>query len=188
MGSFYTNLTVRGPAPDAVAAELKGRSALVSPSMNGSVVVFDEESEKQDPKILAKLASRLSTKFSCPVLAVLNHDDDVFWYQLYNAGKLLDEYDSFPGFSDGDDTNTNPRGGNAKALCEAFGSINHEQVERVLRKSSLDEDGYTFAVERHDELAQALDLPSYGVGAGFNYIEEGELPDGLDESDLLRVS
>jgi hypothetical protein len=188
MGSFYTNLTVRGPAPEAVAAELKGRSALVSPPMNGSVVVFDEESEKQNPKVLSKLASRLSSRFSCPVLAVLNHDDDVLWFQLHHAGKLLDEYDSYPGFSDGDNSNTQPRGGNARALCDAFGSSNYAEVERVLRKTSLDDDGYTFAVERHDELARALNLPSFGVGAGFNYIEEGELPDGLDLTDLLRVT
>lgn len=188
MGSFYTNLTIRGPGQEAVASELKGRSAFVSPPMNGSVVVFDEECDEQDPKVLAKLASRLSSRFSCPVLAVLNHDDDVLWFRLYKSGDLLDEYDSYPGFSEGDDTATQPRGGDARALCDAFGSSNYAEVERVLRTTSLDEDGYTFAVERHDELAQALELPSYGVGTGFNYIVEDELPEGLELDDLLRVT
>ena len=151
-------------------------------------MVFDEESEGQDPKVLSKLASRLSSRFSCPVLAVLNHDDDVLWFQLYHAGKLLDEYDSYPGFSDGNDSHIQPRGGDAKALCDAFGSSNYDDVERVLRQTSMGDDGYTFAVERHDELAQALNLPPFGVGTGFNYIEEDELPEGLDPADLLRVT
>ena len=49
---------------------------------------------------MAELGTRLSLEFGCPVLAVLNHDDDILWYQLFENGKLADEYDSTPGYFD----------------------------------------------------------------------------------------
>lgn len=187
MGNFYTNYTLRGPSPQAVAAALAGRSAFVTPAQNGCVVVFDEESDEQDTEIITELASRLSRELRCPVLAVLNHDDDIFWYQLYLSGELADEYDSSPGYFDPEAEPSAPAGGDAQKLCSAFGASSVAEVESVLRKSSFDEDGYTFAFERHADLARALSLPAFGVGAGFRYVSEGELPEGLDEDRLLRV-
>jgi hypothetical protein len=77
---------------------LAGHSAIVAKGENGYVTVFDEESDKQDDKIIAQFASRISGEFSCPVLAVLNHDDDIFWYQLYVNGELTDSYNSTPNY------------------------------------------------------------------------------------------
>lgn len=121
------------------------------------------------------------------MLAVLNHDDDIFWYQLYLSGELADEYDSSPTYFDPAAGPSAPAGGDAQKLCGAFGTSAVAEVESVLRKSSFDEDGYTFAVERHADLARALGIPSFGVGAGFGYVSEGELPEGLDENTLIRV-
>jgi hypothetical protein len=90
MGNFYTNYTLRGPSQQAVAAALAGRAAFVTPAHNGSVVVFDEKSESQDLGAIAEFAARLSREFDCPVLALLNHDDDILWYQLYLSGELTD--------------------------------------------------------------------------------------------------
>ena len=187
MGNFYTNYTLRGPDQQAVAAALAGRSALVAPVNNGCVTVFDEQSDEQDQEAIAELASGLSRRFRCPVLAVLNHDDDIFCYQLYLSGELTDEYDSCPDYFDPDAEPSGPVGGDAEKLCSAFGSNLVAEVEHVLRKSGLDEDGYTFEVERHEELARLLGLPVFGVGAGYNYVSQGELPDGLDEDDLISV-
>ncbi len=78
MGNFYVNYTLFGPSQTAVAAMLAGRSAIVTSAQNGSVVVFDEESDEQSLSVLAKLAGRLSNELQCPVLTVLNHDDDIF--------------------------------------------------------------------------------------------------------------
>src|ERR1017187_6166492 len=93
MGNFYTNYTLRGPSQQSVAAALAGRSAIVTPAQDGCVVVFDEESDEQNQEIIAELASRLSGELRCSLLAVLNHDDDILWYQLYLSGELVDEYD-----------------------------------------------------------------------------------------------
>ena len=186
MGSFYTNFTLRGPNQLAVVAALAGRSALVTPEQNGCVVVFDEESEEQDTEIIASLASRLSHELDCPVLAVFNHDDDIFWYQLYVSGELTDEYDSSPGYFDPAAEVSPPAGGDAQKLCNAFGASAVADVESVLRKVPLDDEFY-FADDRHRDLARLLGVPLFVVGAGFRYVSQGELPEGLDEDSLLRV-
>jgi hypothetical protein len=188
MGNFYTNYTLRGPSQQAVAASLAGRAAFVTPAQNGCVVVFDEGSEAQNLEAIADLAARLSRELGCPVLAVLNHDDDILWYQLYLSGELADEYDSSPGYFDSSGEPADPAGGDARKLCNAFGAGNVGEVERVLRKSALDEDRYVFAVERHADLARALGISLFGVGTGYHYVIEGELPEGLDEHDLVRVT
>ena len=134
MGNFYTNFTLRGPSQQAVAKALAGRSAIVTPAQDGSVVVFDEQSDEQDQAVIAELAARLSREFGCPLLAVLNHDDDIFWYQLYLSGELADEYDSSPGYFDASAGPSAPAGGDAHRLCAAFGASNVPEVESVLRK------------------------------------------------------
>jgi uncharacterized protein (DUF433 family) len=187
MGNFYTNYTLRGPSQQAVAAALGGRSAVVTPTQDGCVVVFDEQSDEQDSAVITELASRLSRELRCPVLAVLNHDDDIFWYQLYLSGELADEYDSSPGYFDPSAAPSAPTGGDAHKLCSAFGAATFAEVESILRKSSFDEGGYTFAVERHTDLARALGIPSFGVGAGFRNVSGGELPEGLNEDGIVRV-
>ena len=188
MGNFYTNYTLRGPGQQAAAAALAGRSALVTRAQDGCVVVFDEQSDERDTAVISELASHLSRELRCPVLAVLNHDDDILWYQLYLSGELADEYDSSPGYFDASEEEPSaPAVGDVQKLCTAFGASAVAEVESVLRKSSYDADGYTFAVERHADLARALGIPSFGVGAGYRYVSEGELPDGVAEEDLMRT-
>lgn len=184
MGNFYTSYTVRGPSQASVAAFLAGRSAIVTPVEASCVVVFDEESEEQNQEVIAELASRLSREFGCPVLAVVNHDDDILWYQLHLNGERADEYDSSPGYFDGDVTA--PSGGDAQQLCQAFEVDAVAEVGRVLSKAALDEDGYVFAIERHADLVGALGIPSFAT-AGFSQIVAGEVPEDLEERELVRI-
>jgi hypothetical protein len=186
MGNFYVNYTLRGPSQIQVADALSGHSAIVTSSHLGCVVAFEEASEKQDEKIITDLAAQLSLDLRCPVLAVLNHDDDILCYWLYISGELKDKYDSSPGYFDSSADLSCPIGGNAKELCNAFGNDNAADIEAILRKPE-DENGYIFAVDRHADLAKALGIPIYGVGFGYSYIEQGELPEHLSESDLIIV-
>jgi hypothetical protein len=189
MGNFYTSYTLRGPDQESVAGAVAGRAALVTPAQDKCVVVFDEESEDQNDEIVAELASRLSGQFHCPLLAALNHDDSVLWYQLYLSGELVDEYHSAPGYFETEDEEASmagPEGGDAAKLCHAFGSAAIRQVEKILRAPSAEESGYVFAVERHMDLMSELGIPGFGA-SGFNQIKEGELPDGLTEGDLVNT-
>jgi hypothetical protein len=188
MGNFYTNYVLRGPSQQSVADELTGRRSTVTPAQNGCVVVFDAQSDEQDMKQIAELAARLSRRFSCPVLALLNHDDDVFWYQLYENGEKSDEYDSSPGYFDPSAEPSAPNGGNAQKLCSAFGATDATGVERILRQSSYDENSYTFAVQRHADLFRSLGLPEFGVGISYASLERGEYPEGLTSENLMRAA
>ncbi|HYV27953.1 MAG TPA: hypothetical protein VFA77_10500 [Candidatus Eisenbacteria bacterium] len=176
---------MRGPGQREVAMFLSGRTALVSPQQDGCVVVFDKESEEQDQHVIADLGSRLSRRFNCPVLAMVNHDDDILWYQLFLDGKLADEYDSTPGFFDRETEPAAPEGGDAAKLCVAFESGNSGEVEEILRRPSFGENAYTFALERHADLVRVLGISTFGVGAGYHYLCDGQLPEGLDASDLV---
>jgi hypothetical protein len=186
MGSFYVNYTVRHSKPQTVAKALKGRTALVTPAQNGCVVVYDEESDQQDWSVITDLGSQLSGELKCPVLAVLNHDDDLLRYGLFVNGDMVDEYDSAPEDFDGSEEDAEPLGGDARELCTAFGSDAAERVEEILRKGPEDEDHYVFATVRHHDLVNALGLPEFSVGAGYEHISEGNLPEGLDEEGLIN--
>lgn len=188
MGNFYVNYTAHGVTQGEVAKALAERPCIVTRSANDTVVVFDEESDSQDQEVISSLATELSLKLRCPLLAVLNHDDDIFWYQLYRDGKLEDEYDSSPGYFDESAEPSAPVGGDAAKLCAAFGSTKIEEVERVLRKSSFDDDGYVFAFERHGDLVNALGISTFGVGTAYASFEYDELPEGLSAEDVVRTA
>jgi hypothetical protein len=186
MGNFYANYTPRGPSQRDVAKALARRKAVVAPAQKGCVVAFDEQSDEQDQKVIAALASRLSGKLRCPVLAVLNHDDDILWYRLYENGKLTDEYDSSPGYFDPEAEPSAPAGGDAQRLCAALGVSNAATVESVLRKSSYGEEGYAFASGRHADLVRALGLPECAVGTAYASFDSDECPEELSPEDVVR--
>ena len=186
MGNFYTNYTLRTTNQKAAAMALFGHNAAVTPDRNGCVVVFDEESDKQDEKCITELAAKLSREFHCPVLAVLNHDDDILWYHLYEDGQLTDEYNSSPNYFEASEEPSAPTGGNAQRLCAAFGAADVAAVERVLRKSAFEEGGYVFAFQRHGDLVRLLGIPEFAVGTSYASFDSDEYPEGLSSDDLLR--
>lgn len=168
---FYTSLTLHGPNQEQVLACLHDRNALVSATQNTNTTVLDEVCEDQNPEDLAQLAARLSTQFACPVLSVLNHDDDTLYWTLHEDGLKTDEYNSNPdAFSDSGDMGP-PHGGDAVRLCRAFGSGQKDAVEQVLRETE-----FMMASERHARLARALGLPDYAVAAGFHIASDEDSP------------
>lgn len=183
MGNFYTNITVYGADRNKVLATLKGRRTAVSPAVRDFIVIWDEESESQDLRVLGALTQRLSYELCCPAWAVVNHDDDVLMYLLFSAGEKLDEYNSCPGYFEG--PGSKPHGGNAALLTTTFGAESATaSVELILRK----EEGYAFAVERHRALIEALGMPSVGLGMGYRYLTRGECPPGLENIDQVTFS
>jgi hypothetical protein len=185
MGNFYTNYSLPGVTQSAVAASLTGRTAIVSPAVNNVVVVFDKRSDSQDTDVIKALAAELSTKCRCPVLAAMNHDDDILWCGLFIAGKSADEYNSCPAYFDDSVDSDEPAGGDAAKLAAAFGVDEPAPIEKALRAPG---ENYTFAIERHTDLAIALGLPPFVVGGGYTYVSDGELPEGLSEDELVRTA
>jgi hypothetical protein len=188
MGNFYTNYTLRGPDQQQAAAAMAGRRARIAPSENGCVVVFDEASDEQDTEVIAELGTHLSRELQCPVLAVLNHDDDILWYQLHVNGELVDEYNSSPDYFEATDEETaDPAGGDAQLLCDTFGATDAAAVEAILRKPSHDPDGYVFAFQRHRALVQALGLPGCAVATSYASFDYDDIPESISADDVLDV-
>lgn len=173
MGSFYSSHVLRGPSQAQVLKWLGDRPAFVSQTVAGNTVVLDAACESQDGRALAALASGMSAHFGCAVLALLNHDDDILYFELYENGRKIDEYNSMPGYFGDGDPEAGPAGGDAARLAAIFGAANSAQVEDVLRKRD-----YAFAVERHMDLALALGLPAFSVGLGYTYAKDGQFPLG----------
>lgn len=183
MGNFYVNYTTRGPDREAVAECLRSakRTAFVSPTLDSITVFFDENSDSQDDAVIKDLGQQASKDLGAPVLAVLNHDDDILAYWLFDAGELADEYNSCPGYFSGDDET--PAGGDAKQLCAAFGvAANAKQLDKILRSEE-----YDFALDRHKDLAELLKQPWSYVCMGYGYIKEGSLAEGMSKKDLLAI-
>ncbi len=188
MGNFYVNFSVKKSDPQEVVSVLErmGRSAFVTPAVGGYVTIFDKEADSQDTAEIEKLGIALSQETASPVLAVMNHDDDVLCYWLFENGGMIDHYNSFPEYfsdEDEDDDYQTTLGGGASKLCDAF-SVPSATVAVA---SILHEGDYAFAVERHEAIANALGLPMCGVGMGYEYVARGELPDDVTEDQLIRV-
>jgi hypothetical protein len=184
MGNFYTNITLHHTDAAAAADALRalGREAYVAPAIHGTVVVFDQETERQDPNELARLAAALSEHLGCAAIGVLNHDDDVLRYTLHEPGRAPDAYDSAPGYFDGSDQA--PGGGDAERLSAAFGRGDRTALERVLHGP----DARGMAIDLHAALVELLGLHPAAVGFGYTYLERGELPEGVNAEALLHVS
>lgn len=172
MGNFYSNISVRTMDRGRVIHTLReqNRVAFVSQLSEGWVVVYDRDIETADPADISSLAGHLSTACAGIVFPVADYDDDVLWFSVYDCGKVIDEYDSAPGYFEG--THSPPSGGNARALVTTFQVPGQEDLVKAI----LHERDYAVQIERHAELARALRLPRISVGFGYRYIERGEFP------------
>ena len=176
----YANITLQGPAQQQVVESLNraGRVAYVSPTVRNCTVIFHEDLTAQE-----EIASSLSAEFHCPSLLAMGYIGTILLYELYRDGAKLDEYAS-EAFDDEDqeEIEQSPPEGDPAILCEAFGREKAlKSVERVLHKPTDPEhpdQGYARAANRHGDLCQALGLPTFAAGVGFEQIELGELPAG----------
>ncbi len=176
MGNFYSNITLSTSEQQPVIDYLNEikRHAYVY-KQDKFVCVFPAKDA-----VLFKLAKRLSEHFECVAFAVMNHDDSLLLYKLFDCGNLLDDYNSCPGYFSGEEQPMS--GGDADKLCEAYATASEvEAVKALLRKT------YTFEMNRHDALVDVLGLPTCTAGGGFSYLQEDDGPDELDVNDLTET-
>lgn len=104
MGSFSTNLHVRGVAPGGLASALSALEAapayVTAVASHGWTSAYPSNVD-QDEHGLHKLGARLSHDLGAPVLTFMLHDSDVFSYELFERGHLVDSYRSNPGYFEG---------------------------------------------------------------------------------------
>jgi hypothetical protein len=181
MGLFYSNLTVYRPARPAVLTELRRlkRVAFLSPTFHGHTVVFDKAMDAQDSKAIEGLGKAVTKALSCSALAAVLHDGDVLYLWLFQNGRVRDRYDSCPAYFDPDSEPRPPLGGNAKALCEAFGRPDRaDRVEQLLRADLLEGElpGGPGEFEQHAALAAELGMPPFVAGVCYSSIAGDYVP------------
>ena len=185
MGNFYVNHTLFGPTQEQVTSALVGKSAAVLPARNRCVVVCEEQSDSQTALVITDLGKELSRKLSCPVLAVMNHDDDILVYWLFEEGQIADEYNSNPDYFEETEDHRGPTGGDAVKLIDAMGvGSDAAAVEEILRAPG---DEYVFAFMRHAALIAELEISELALCCSYSSIAEGSLPDGVKEKEIVRT-
>lgn len=186
MGRFYTNVTVKHGDAEHVARTVVplNRFAVIAPPVDGFVVVYDRASERQDDMII-QFARTLSQQLETVAFAVMNHDDDILYYWLFDCGAEQDKYNSCPWYFQ-DSVEPLPQGGDAKTLASLLGkSRAAKRVDEILHCDADPEvEGpYTWQTERHADLVEALGLPEWAVGYGYNYLADADFPDGFPVDD-----
>ena len=186
MGSFYVNVTVKGPAQSDVVAAINERAAYVSPSVAGCTLILDEACESQLEAEIITFAAVLSYRLHCPTFTVLVHDDDILAYWLHRDGSLLDWYNSNPGaFAPPGVTLTGPVGGNASLLASTFGAVESSSLVAALQ-TSHGPGNYVIETHRHKDIAESLGLPSFSAGLGYGYLQRGDSP-GVSRDDFVAT-
>jgi hypothetical protein len=175
MGSFYTTATTYGPTQEQVVAEVKSIKTYVAPTKD-KFTVFYPDTMSINPFEISKIFSSISKSLSSPLFVASVYDSDVFFYELWENGNLVDRYVSDPSaFGEGD--SRKPQGGDANKLCVMFSCKDSEKLEKILHTERTS-GAYGFEEDRHAEVAEELGLPDHSVGYGYTYIQNGELPDG----------
>lgn len=176
MGKFYVNFSVKSSDSQQVATVLRdaGRVAIVSPPQAGYVVVYDEETDRQALFSIIQVGTLLSESVNVPVLAVLNHDDRILRYWLFEKGAIVDAYDSRPDYfnkffldlneEDDDemkdiDTTQISRPEKLKDCLKL--NLDLVKTKKILRSK------YPSEITRHQAFATELGLPDWSVGVGY---------------------
>ena len=161
MGHFYPKIILQGLNQEFLANYLNliCRKTYISPTINGFTIVYDQKSEDKSQELF-QLTCQLSNKFDCSALAILVHDDLLLHYELYQAGKIKDEYLSNIGFHNPEAQNY-PEGGNAQILCSTLNANNAASKVRVILNTPSSSKGYANASLRLTRLIKALGISSF---------------------------
>ncbi|MEL6150553.1 MAG: hypothetical protein AAFR56_13085 [Chloroflexota bacterium] len=183
MTTHYTNITLYGVEQDDVLTWCEDNhvAGYVSPTIDEITVLYENTlaehvaDEKPMEHLLAR-GAKLSQDLLVPAMVALVADDDLFMYVLYLDGQMIDHYMSY--------TTKPPVNGSVNVLRDTFDAEGEEKrIEAALRR-----EGILSAAERHKELMDALALPPMMVDMGYDYLEEGEKPHGVDDNnDVVYV-
>ena len=149
------------------------RGTVVSPPRNGWIAVYDELCDRE-PEMLLRLARELSDRMGAVVLAIGVESGEVVRYRLFEHGRVVDEYLSFPEFygplPPGDVVGL---AANPTAVARLTGA-DPARIRAVARTTSTPGE-LPPAPDLLAELGEALRLE----GAGHGFAEAGEIPGAL---------
>jgi ankyrin repeat protein len=173
MGASFTNCHVRTsdvPACVKVVAELARTRALLTDCKKGWITVYDETSESQDLTEVTRIAKGLSRKLGADVFTFLLHDSDVFIYQAYRNGKLIDQFSSRPDyFDDVSKAERKKWAGDFKKLRPLLpAGVSIERFREVLEKRPA------FQEQLVSTFARLMGIDAVRATVGFHYARENQ--------------
>lgn len=195
MGKFYVNFSVKSSNQQQVVAVLRDarRVAIVSPPQLGYMVVYDEETDRQALSSIIQVGTLLSESVNAPVLAVLNHDDRILRYWLFEQETIVDAYDSRPDYfnkffldlnEDDDDEMKDidtAQISRPEKLKDCFKSnLDLAKTKNILRNK------YPSETTRHKVFATELGLPDWSVGVG--YYDVSKLKKEIVKTGLINLN
>jgi hypothetical protein len=174
MGSFYTNTSLLGPSRESVVNAFSewARNAFVAPTYGDVTVVYDAVCEDQDYRVMRMLTERISHRFACPVVTTAVNDDDSLTLLAYDDGAPVFQFDSRMLWHR-----------DVGRLCRSMrkpGSL--VPVWGLLHLPAVVLESWRLA-----RLAPLLGLPPWVASAGYNYLDNGESPPGVDRRELIHV-
>lgn len=107
MGAFLVNFHARTSSIERVSESLKQipvENAWVAGARGNWISFWEQIASSQETGRIQQIAEHVSQSLTSPVIAFLVHDSDILCYWLYDAGKLLDKYNSWPCYWSNDDT------------------------------------------------------------------------------------
>ncbi len=178
MGGFYGSVQVRGEDREAVRAALeelarKKRRFLLGPPLDGWIGVYPS-GHGQDFRVARALARRLPGE----LIAMLVHDDDVFAYEYYRDGRLIDQYDSIPDYFEPvtEEQRRRLRGRSGRFAHLAKDPAKFAAIRE--RLAAQKHDRVVFASELLEEFAEALGIRN--AVTSYEYLQENEETEDIE--------
>lgn len=192
----YANITLLKVEQKQVLKLLaeEGRHAYVvsdgtSEMMERDAVIYDEELDELDAKVVSEMAQRISKQLRCVAFAVINYNDETLLTWLYRSGELIDAYNSQPGYLNSKlEENHQPIGANPDKMAKVFKNIQLTDLSPITRRPSYPDENYCTATDRHADIVSVLRLPRFAVGTGFYTVKIGDIPADLVAGDFVPVN
>jgi hypothetical protein len=186
MGSFFGSVYLRTDGLESVWATIekvarkqKGRF-LLAPPLRGWVAVYPDNSGQAE-----RVSRAIARQFPGEVLHVVVHDDDIFCYFFYRAGRLVDRYNSFPDyFAKASAAERRKCRGQPDLLAGLLAP--GRTLEELQELLAPDQAEASFpASDLLQRFAQLLDLPN--AETSYEYLQAGETYDVEGWDDFLHV-
>ncbi len=180
MGSFVHSLAVKTKNKKDLqkVVDETHESAYVGDPVDDWVPVFPENYGESD------FAQKVSEKLQKVTFLGYTHDSDDLYFQIYDKGKKVFEYDYAPTFSS--DIGV-IRTGNIDAFNKYVSYKKDEKdIKEILTAEAGKNDKYTFAEERYFYILEILGVPKHlarGLSNfAYNYINDAPSQKELEES------
>jgi hypothetical protein len=174
MGAFFSSIQVRSEDRDAVKAAVESvakeskQMFLLGPPLDGWIAVYLDDSGQGN-----QCATTLAKQLNTIVLSLMVHDDDIFFYNFFRNGELLNEYSSNPDYFEEVSAEEHKR---LKARPDLFRELVSSPEKLAELSRLLDRDGHAvkfdFEHERLERFAALLGIQN--TLTSYEYLTHGE--------------